>query len=856
MESLSRPFHSRKLSNASTFSAKHDYDGVFSGHRHNYAGASPINIQDYHEIFGSSPTASSIPVLDLSTLAQPSDALNSNFRSSKPDYAKIFGRFRDEDVAVSYEELFGRDKARTPSSTKSTSQDSDNLSRQSSDALKQFNMSYSKISQKSKDGIDGTRHVTQLHAIPGFTCFIDETETVPPLMEAKNHESSPIHGGLDSSKRSKHHPGDFKVHPSTVSSPSASENPHGAFPPDYLNEELDVNSAASALKKAIEKAQESIRIAKESVGRKKKGLRSFSGKSSKGRMEDVNTGEEHKCKDEVKRVFDASSQVFHDVGRNRKYSMDSEKLFVAKKFIDEIHGKFSESTKECSILKENTEVRGETVEVDVSKESKENKDEVRVSNAHELVKELNELNLSQKVEDEKEIHQEEVLEEENIKNADTHRKNSDVDVDDESDKFYKVCEIKTEGSAQMCDNSIQESKESEQDCDDNLEESEASLQDDCEMNQEDNYRDETKEESLDNFCDQEPDEILSSDDNVSEETDKNVETFQETDTGFAQNGTEDNDVQSESSFSEEEESKIQVPHEEIPGIASTNDNQEPVNEKEKTMEVNEEMTTSPHREKEDEVRETGPSKVVGKDHQRSSNEVSDREREREKDRLAVDRAIREARERARERAERAAVEKATEEIRQRMMADAREKAAKASAQSKLRAERAAVERATSEARQRALEKAMSQKSGPTSESALRSKAKLEKHNRIMERAAKALAEKEKRDLLAQKEQAERNRLAENLDADIKRWSSGKEGNLRALLSTLQYILGGESGWQPVTLTEIIATSAVKKAYRKATLCVHPDKLQQRGASIQHKYICEKVFDLLKAAWTKFNSEEK
>lgn len=74
-----------------------------------------------------------------------------------------------------------------------------------------------------------------------------------------------------------------------------------------------------------------------------------------------------------------------------------------------------------------------------------------------------------------------------------------------------------------------------------------------------------------------------------------------------------------------------------------------------------------------------------------------------------------------------------------------------------------------------------------------------------------------RDLLAQREQAERTvsiysserkysildicilvlfnilacvfyqRLAETLDADIRRWSNGKEGNLRALLSTLQYV---------------------------------------------------------------------
>ncbi|CAL5388059.1 unnamed protein product [Camellia sinensis] len=59
------------------------------------------------------------------------------------------------------------------------------------------------------------------------------------------------------------------------------------------------------------------------------------------------------------------------------------------------------------------------------------------------------------------------------------------------------------------------------------------------------------------------------------------------------------------------------------------------------------------------------------------------------------------------------------------------------------------------------------------------------------------------------------------------------------------ILGPDSGWQRIPLAEVITSAAVKKAYRKATLCVHPDKLQQRGASVQQKYICEKVFDLLK-----------
>ncbi|KAK6938843.1 hypothetical protein RJ641_032351 [Dillenia turbinata] len=282
------------------------------------------------------------------------------------------------------------------------------------------------------------------------------------------------------------------------------------------------------------------------------------------------------------------------------------------------------------------------------------------------------------------------------------------------------------------------------------------------------------------------------------------------------------------------------------------------------------------------------------------------EKERHRERLAVEKVIREARERAfaeaQERAEKAAAEKATAEAQQRAMANAREKlekpfatvkdktfSDKASTVAKLRAERAAVERATAEARQRALEKALMEKSsgaskdskvgqrfssdqsykssgprrkvpntdeGAKGESAERCKAMLERDQRTAERAAKALAEKNMRDLLAQKEQAERNRLAESLDAEVKRWASGKERNLRALLSTLQYILGSNSGWQPTSLTDLITADAVKKAYRRATLCVHPDKLQQRGASIQQKYICEKVFDLLKDAWNKFSSEER
>lgn len=58
------------------------------------------------------------------------------------------------------------------------------------------------------------------------------------------------------------------------------------------------------------------------------------------------------------------------------------------------------------------------------------------------------------------------------------------------------------------------------------------------------------------------------------------------------------------------------------------------------------------------------------------------------------------------------------------------------------------------------------------------------------------------------------------------------------------VLWPESGWKPVPLVDIIEGNSVKRAYQKALLCLHPDKLQQKGAAFHQKYIAEKVFDSL------------
>ncbi|KAJ7965510.1 Auxilin-related protein 1 [Quillaja saponaria] len=137
----------------------------------------------------------------------------------------------------------------------------------------------------------------------------------------------------------------------------------------------------------------------------------------------------------------------------------------------------------------------------------------------------------------------------------------------------------------------------------------------------------------------------------------------------------------------------------------------------------------------------------------------------------------------------------------------------------------------------------------------RRRARLGRHQRTNERLAKAVDDMNQRELQIKQEQEERRRIAGTVDVEINRWAAGKEGNMRALLSTLQYVLWPECGWQPVSLTDVITSASVKKVYRKATLCVHPDKVQQKGANLEQKYTAEKVFDILKEAWNKFTAEE-
>ncbi|XP_010416677.1 PREDICTED: uncharacterized protein LOC104702515 isoform X2 [Camelina sativa] len=115
-------------------------------------------------------------------------------------------------------------------------------------------------------------------------------------------------------------------------------------------------------------------------------------------------------------------------------------------------------------------------------------------------------------------------------------------------------------------------------------------------------------------------------------------------------------------------------------------------------------------------------------------------------------------------------------------------------------------------------------------------ARWEREQRIKKQMDQAVSDMNDRDRQIQIEQEERSRISETLDAEIKLWAAGKEGNTRALLSSLHLVLWPGCGWKAVSLTDLITCGAVKKVYKKANLYVHPDKVQQKGA--QQKYMVQ------------------
>jgi hypothetical protein len=60
----------------------------------------------------------------------------------------------------------------------------------------------------------------------------------------------------------------------------------------------------------------------------------------------------------------------------------------------------------------------------------------------------------------------------------------------------------------------------------------------------------------------------------------------------------------------------------------------------------------------------------------------------------------------------------------------------------------------------------------------------------------------------------------------------RQDNIRALLSTLHTVLWEGSGWKQPGMADLVEAKHVKKAYMRANLVVHPDKVQHRGGTVE------------------------
>lgn len=83
--------------------------------------------------------------------------------------------------------------------------------------------------------------------------------------------------------------------------------------------------------------------------------------------------------------------------------------------------------------------------------------------------------------------------------------------------------------------------------------------------------------------------------------------------------------------------------------------------------------------------------------------------------------------------------------------------------------------------------------------------------------------------------------AKTMDPDrlkIAEWTEGKKSNLRALLCTLHTVLWPEADrWQRCEMHQLVTAADVKKAYRRACLAVHPDKVPE---SREYRRLCDSV----------------
>lgn len=89
-----------------------------------------------------------------------------------------------------------------------------------------------------------------------------------------------------------------------------------------------------------------------------------------------------------------------------------------------------------------------------------------------------------------------------------------------------------------------------------------------------------------------------------------------------------------------------------------------------------------------------------------------------------------------------------------------------------------------------------------------------------------------------------------LHQELMAWAKTPDGtafkDIKALLSTMDKVMWENSGWEPVSLADLLEPAKVKKAYRKAIIMCHPDRQQDAAADVQVR--ADRIFEALNAAF--------
>ena len=69
------------------------------------------------------------------------------------------------------------------------------------------------------------------------------------------------------------------------------------------------------------------------------------------------------------------------------------------------------------------------------------------------------------------------------------------------------------------------------------------------------------------------------------------------------------------------------------------------------------------------------------------------------------------------------------------------------------------------------------------------------------------------------------------------------------------VLGEGCTWTQPGLSDRVEPAMGKTMYMRANLVVHPDKVKQKGGTVEQLVIADIVFDVLKTAWGRFEATE-